>query len=439
MVFNITTLEENKKNYSGLDYRRALKATKFQNTINLTTKELASLVDNKLIPNYPVTCTNLIVANGIFSKSLATLKGHTTCHAEEHVRPPEITLMPPAMMDQYSNVEIGAEMMFMNGIWFFINISRHIQFATVETISNAKAGMLTSCINNVRQTYAKRGFTVINAAMDKQFEPVRHQLEEISITPNYATRDEHCTLPFRKLPGQMTIKLVTSQVFWWNTIPNKVSRISTIMSSRTIVTRMTLDYKKHMQLQFGEYVQTHEPTDNSTLHKGAVDTSSTVCRQVESLPRVHNMAGGAPLRSEFKNRHGNPITKEHPNDAPLLNEDDRSESDDSSAKDNNSKEIDNDEDAKVADNDDIDDDDELVTNDNNGPGNKVPPDLEDDNEAPPLEQPSHRYDLQRNQKTTGYANATRSKLLARAHVAKATSDNCHATPRDPSQTLFSEN
>eukprot|EP00536_Pseudo-nitzschia_multiseries_P017504 jgi/Psemu1/51154/gm1.51154_g len=177
MVFNITTMEKNKKSYSNLDYQRALKACKFQNTINLTTKELASLVDNKLIPNWPVTRTDLIVANRISGKSLATLKGRTT-------RP---------IMDQDSNVEIGADIMFVNGIQFFITISRHIQFATVEPITNAKAGMLAACIDNIRQTYAKRGFTVTNAAMDKQFEPIRYQLEEIVITPNYATRDEHTT------------------------------------------------------------------------------------------------------------------------------------------------------------------------------------------------------------------------------------------------------
>eukprot|EP00536_Pseudo-nitzschia_multiseries_P005622 jgi/Psemu1/285910/fgenesh1_pg.108_\ len=122
-------------------------------------------------------------------------------------------------------------------------------------------------------------------AMDKQFEPKRGSMEDLGVTPNYVTNDEHvpemeryiqtikervrgvqCTLPFRKLPAKITIKLVASQVFWWNSVP-KPSGISATMSPLTIITGMSIDYGKHMRLQFGEYSQTHEARDNDTANK----------------------------------------------------------------------------------------------------------------------------------------------------------------------------
>ena len=174
--------------------------------------------------------------------------------------------------------------MYVNGIRFFITVSRHIQFGTVAMITNAKADTLQECITEIRSLYAKREFTVVTISMDVQFEPIAASVTGLGITPNFVSQDEHvpeieryirtvkervrgiqCTLPYKKLPGRMTIELVASQVFWWNCVP-KITGVSTVMSPRTIVTGLKIDYVKHMKLQFGEYLQTHEETDNNTGH-----------------------------------------------------------------------------------------------------------------------------------------------------------------------------
>ena len=61
---------------------------------------------------------------------------------------------------------------------------------------------------------------------------------------------------------QMTVELVTTQVFYWNSLP-KVSGISLTLSPQAIITGMSIDYG-HCKLKFGEYVHTHEETDNNT-------------------------------------------------------------------------------------------------------------------------------------------------------------------------------
>eukprot|EP00536_Pseudo-nitzschia_multiseries_P013119 jgi/Psemu1/34234/gm1.34234_g len=96
-------------------------------------------------------------------------------------------------MSNYSTVEIGAGIMVVNKICFFVTLSRHIQqFATVKMNSNAKAATLAKCIKTVQKSYAKSGFSVTMVAMDKQFEPIQErQIEQLGITPNFATNDEH--------------------------------------------------------------------------------------------------------------------------------------------------------------------------------------------------------------------------------------------------------
>ena len=123
------------------------------------------------------------------------------------------------------------------------------------------------------------------------------------MTANLVSKDEHapeieryirtlkeqiqgvqCNLPFRKLPMRVPIELVASQVFWWNSFA-KTTGVSETLSPRTIITGLTLDFTKHLKLQFGEYVQTHEETDNTT------GTPRTI-RAIALHPTGNNTQGG---------------------------------------------------------------------------------------------------------------------------------------------------
>jgi hypothetical protein len=64
------------------------------------------------------------------------------------------------------------------------------------------------------------------------------------------------------MPKQLIAEMVKSAIFWLNSFPN-MKGISDNMSPRFIVTGQSVDYVKHCRYQFGEYVQVHEPHDNS--------------------------------------------------------------------------------------------------------------------------------------------------------------------------------
>ena len=61
------------------------------------------------------------------------------------------------------------------------------------------------------------------------------------------------TFPFKKVPAKVIIELLAAIVFWFHAFPHHDS-ISTIMSTREIITGMTLDCNHHCKHQYGDYV-----------------------------------------------------------------------------------------------------------------------------------------------------------------------------------------
>ena len=75
-------------------------------------------------------------------------------------------------------------------------------------------------------------------------------------------RSTYQMLPFRRIPCLMVVHLVKNSVFWMNSFPHQ-DGVSNEHSPRYIMTGLELKYKLHVRLEFGSYVQTHEPHDNS--------------------------------------------------------------------------------------------------------------------------------------------------------------------------------
>ena len=59
-------------------------------------------------------------------------------------------------------------------------------------------------------------------------------------------------------------EMIYASNFWLNFFPYP-NGISNVMSPRTIVTGMSIDFDHHCKLEFGTYAQVHEEHDNSML------------------------------------------------------------------------------------------------------------------------------------------------------------------------------
>ena len=67
------------------------------------------------------------------------------------------------------------------------------------------------------------------------------------------------SLPFKRMPRLMLVEMVYYNTMWINAFPAKYG-VSNTISPRTMLTGVTLNYKKHCHLEFGAYVQVHEAT-----------------------------------------------------------------------------------------------------------------------------------------------------------------------------------
>ena len=70
------------------------------------------------------------------------------------------------------------------------------------------------------------------------------------------------SLPFEWIPRLVIIRLASNVVLWLNAFPHE-DGISVSHSPWYIMLGHQIDYKKHVYLEFGSYVQTHEEHDNS--------------------------------------------------------------------------------------------------------------------------------------------------------------------------------
>lgn len=191
--------------------------------------------------------------------------------------------------------------MFVNKIPFFITISCHIKFGTVELIPNQKVTTLVKAMQGINTVYEKRGFCIQHLFMDGQFEPMRSDILDMKINLNIVSANKHVpeieryirttkertqcvynTLPFTKMPGGLVAEMVVFSNFWLNSFPHP-DGISDPISPRTIMTGIKLDFAKHCKLKFGSYVQTHEEHNNSM----ATRTISTI-----DLCPTGNVQGG---------------------------------------------------------------------------------------------------------------------------------------------------
>jgi hypothetical protein len=81
------------------------------------------------------------------------------------------------------------------------------------------------------------------------------------------------SLPFQRIPKLLMIHIVLNAVKMLNFFPTKAG-ISNTLSPKTIMSGETLNYKKHLGFQVGQYCQVHEEdtlcNSQSPRTKGAI-------------------------------------------------------------------------------------------------------------------------------------------------------------------------
>ena len=145
----ITTVAGNASNYTPADYSRALLAHKTQQIIGRPSmRDYIRYVENKLIPNCPVTRRDIVAAKHILGPDVGSLKGKTTRRRPLGVGLYNHAPIPAGIVEQYHDVIIAVDVLYVNKLPFIATISRYIHFGTVEFLRNQKS---TTLIKHVKQ------------------------------------------------------------------------------------------------------------------------------------------------------------------------------------------------------------------------------------------------------------------------------------------------
>ena len=281
----VNTVEDNRIKYSERDYSKAVLAHKVQKIIGRpSTTTFQSIVDKNLLQNCPVKREYIIAAERIFGPKVGSLMGKTVRRTPKEVQA-TYTNIPATIMSRYKEVTLACDIMFVNKLPFFVTISRNIRFCTSEFLANRKSNTIFKAINHVHQAYKKRGFKIVTLLMDGEFDKdgLVGEVAELGTNVNCVAAKDHvreiechirtikersrsvlCMLPFKQLPTRIVIELIHCVIFWLNSFPARKG-ISNTMSPRALVLGSTIDYATHCKIEFGAYVQTHEPHDNSML------------------------------------------------------------------------------------------------------------------------------------------------------------------------------
>ena len=187
----VSTVASKRSNYSNQDDLHAVRARELHIKIGRPSlKEYIRIVMDNLLPNCPVTKADILVAEDIFGPEVGILKGQTTRRKPDMVQG-VVEPIPPSVMRQYRHVTLGADIMHANSIPFFVMVSRHIKFGTIEPLINRKQEVLVNAIKAVVQIYRRAGFQVTQSLMDGKFESLHGKLADCGIALNTTASDEH--------------------------------------------------------------------------------------------------------------------------------------------------------------------------------------------------------------------------------------------------------
>ena len=127
-------------------------------------KKFFYLLDSNYIPNCHLTSDDAERAELIYGKDVATIKGRSTQTKGQSKQHVQTVGIPLDIMEQYRDITLCVDVLFVQQMPFLHTISRHIQFKTVTALpgkGRVKAESLLKGLQPVLRLYQARGLTLL--------------------------------------------------------------------------------------------------------------------------------------------------------------------------------------------------------------------------------------------------------------------------------------
>ena len=296
-VYDATEDIMHKKNNTTLkkNYQYSLVSTVFENECHFTPRELKSaklalelhrkigrpskqlffhILRNNIIRDCPVTECDAKRAFSIYGEDVGSIKGKTKRIRPDPVKTPKLLETPDFVLKWHANVTLCIDIMYVNGMSFFHNISKKIQFRTIEYIPSENEKTLAACLQRIIPIYTSRGLTIEYVCGDQQFKCLEEKFRNIQFkiasvgehvpeversiqTVKGGIRAVYHSMPYQILPPIMIKEMVESQVSLRNKFPSP-NGIHEYMSPLTIMTGVPNPSYLSFKIEFGQYVQAHD-------------------------------------------------------------------------------------------------------------------------------------------------------------------------------------
>eukprot|EP00956_Cyclotella_meneghiniana_P028301 scaffold65295_cov71-Cyclotella_meneghiniana.AAC.14 len=292
----IVMIETVRNNYEGFTKEQVERAKAARDALAMMAHPRADRVNQVVsstsaVRNWPFNAKDLANGELIFGPDRGALRGKTTRQRPGRVRP-QLVSIPQQLYERIREVVLAADVMFVDGLPFFVTLSRGIKLFTIEYLPSRTAEQLIINLNKVVKLYRRGGYIVRVALMDMEFEPLIDKSDDVLINTTAArehvtdieryirTQKERCRsvvseLPYKEfMPDPFIIRLMYFVAFWINGFPNE-NGVSKVYSPREIVTGMSIDFKKHARARFGSYIEASEDADITNNMQGR--TTPCIC------------------------------------------------------------------------------------------------------------------------------------------------------------------
>ena len=204
---------------------------------NPSEKDYKTMVSNNLIPECPITSTDITNARAIFGPDLPSVRGKTVRTMPAPVVADYMAVLR-SLADAHKAITLAADVFFVDGIAFLLTVAQMIKFVTAEHLPVRTALSLSKHMKRVLEVYGQAGFRVRTILMDGEFEklkPLKPSIEcNTTVVKEHVSEAERTirtlkertrgllgTLPFENLPQRMKIEFVYFMVLWMNAFPVK--------------------------------------------------------------------------------------------------------------------------------------------------------------------------------------------------------------------------
>ena len=161
-VLMVQTVREKYAGYTRREVERAIQARKLQARAGhpseaVFKKEVSRKSESSLFRDCPVTVTDISNAHAIFGPSKPCRQGKWVRPKPDRVEPDYVSI-PAEIVEINKQLVLVADVMFVNGLPFFLTMSRKIRFLTVQYVPHRTAAELANVIKQVIKLYRCSGF-----------------------------------------------------------------------------------------------------------------------------------------------------------------------------------------------------------------------------------------------------------------------------------------